>query len=89
MTATLLAAITPDTELLIPVGVLCAFISGLIVSTWRLANFVRGLRDEVNQTWSFRDQERWALQLERENRERNIPIFVPDVKRAPPQHKTE
>ena len=55
--------------------------------TWRAANYardnrdeMRGLREELRTTWSFRDQERWALQLERENRK--LGLFVPDVERA-------
>jgi hypothetical protein len=85
----LLAALTADTQLILPIGLVCALLTTLCIATWRLANFVRDLRDEVRSTWSFRDQEQWALQLERENRHRNIPLFVPDVKHAPKATKEE
>ena len=78
-----LIQITPDTNLALPLGVICTLLSLLIAVTWRLANYVRDVRDELRSTWSFRDQEQWALQLERENRHRNITLYVPAVKRAP------
>lgn len=71
-----------ETPLLLPLGLICTLLSVLIVATWRLANFVRDLRDAVSKAWTFRDQERWALNLERENRSRKIPLYVPDVMRA-------
>lgn len=71
-----------ETPLLLPLGLICTLLSILIVATWRLANFVRDLRDAVSKAWTFRDQERWALSLERENRARKIPLYVPDVVRA-------
>jgi len=80
--------ITAETFLNLPVGILCVLFSGLIGVTWRAANMmrdnrdeIRGLRDDLRTTWSFRDQERWALELERKNRD--LGFFVPDVKRAP------
>ncbi len=76
------AELSAETRLILPIGLLCTLLCGLIGVTWRLANFVRDLSDEVRSTWSFRDQEQWALQLERENRHRNIALYVPDVKRA-------
>lgn len=76
-------SITPETPLLLPIGLLCTLVGLLILATWRLANFIRDLRDEVRNTWSFRDQERWALTMERENRSRGYKVFVPDVVRAP------
>lgn len=82
-----LAALTADTQLILPVGLVCTLLTGLCIATWRLANFVRDLRDEVRSTWSFRDQEQWALQLERENRHRNIALYVPEVKHAPKPDK--
>lgn len=55
----------------------------LVVSTWRLANYLRDMRDEVaairrqmESVWTVNDMERWAIRLERENSRR--PIAVPD-----------
>lgn len=86
----LLAVLTPETELAIPLTALGVLITTLIGVTWRAANYardnrdeMRGLREEMRSTWSLRDQELWVLQLERENRARNIDLFVPDVRRAP------
>lgn len=80
MLATL--AISPETPLLLPLGLICTLLSCLVVATWRLANFIRDLTEAVGKAWTIRDQERWALTLERENRARNIPLYVPDVERA-------
>ena len=80
--------LTADTLFSLPVDILCTLMVALIGVTWRAANFardnrdeLRGLRDELRTTWSFRDQERWALQLERDNRK--LGLFVPNVERAP------
>ena len=86
---TLLAAITPDTELILPLSIVAVLISGLIATTWRLANFARDLRDELRSTWSFRDQELWALQFERENRRLGYSVFVPSVVRNPEREKSD
>ena len=82
--------LTADTQILIPLGVLCAVVASLVVATWRVANALRdnsekmrNLTEELRGTWSFRDQERWALALERENRSRGHALYVPDVRRAP------
>lgn len=75
--------LTPETPLVLPISLLCVLVGVLIGATWRLANYIRDLSDRVSSSWTFRDQERWALNLERENRERGNALFVPDVVRAP------
>lgn len=82
ITAFLAIALTPNTELTLTTGLICTLATGLGFTIWRLANFVRDLRDELRSTWSFRDQEQWALQMERENRARGNAVWVPDVKRS-------
>lgn len=86
----LAVALNADTPLLIPLGLVCVLIGALIGTTWRAANRIRDLTEQlkdmqrdIRASWTFRDQEKWALQLERENRSRGFKVFVPDVKRAP------
>jgi len=92
MNLLLLAQITKDTNLILPLSAVGVLLIGLIGTTWKAANYlrdsrdeIRGLREDLRTTWSFRDQERWALRLERENRK--LGLYVPDVERAPTDEK--
>lgn len=74
--------LSPETQMILPLSLICTLLTLLIITTWRLANFVRDLREAVGKSWTFRDQERWALTMERENRARGFKVWVPDVVRA-------
>lgn len=75
--------LTPETPLVLPISLLCVLVGSLIAVTWRLANYIKALSDRVGSSWTFRDQERWAINLERENRARGNALYVPEVTRAP------
>lgn len=84
-----LAEIAVNTPVVLGLGTLCTIILMLAGAVWRAANFLRdnkeelsALRRDLKEGWTLRDQERWALQLERENRSRNINLFVPNVEKA-------
>lgn len=75
--------LTPDTTVQITLAVAATFAGFIIVATWRLANYMRDMRDEVREirkqmaeVWTVADMERWAVRLERENRKH--PLAVPD-----------
>jgi hypothetical protein len=75
--------ITPDTTLQLTLAVAVPFAGAIIVATWRAANYLRDMRDEVKAiraqmagVWTVNDMERWANRLERENRKH--PLAVPD-----------
>ncbi|WP_404422914.1 hypothetical protein [Nibricoccus sp. IMCC34717] len=59
-------------------------VGALTTAVWRVANFIRDVRDELRgvQTqlkrgWTCSQQERWAHLLERKNR--GLGLFVPSV----------
>ena len=75
--------ITPETVVQVSLYVGLPIASAIIVATWRLANYMRDMRDEVREirkqmcdVWTVSDMERWAVRLERANRQK--PIAVPD-----------
>lgn len=83
------AQITVDSTFTVAVGALFPMLGALVYAVWRAANFVRDnseelrmLRKEIEQAWTLRDQEKWVLHLERENRSRGNSLYVPDVVRA-------
>lgn len=85
----ILANLTTDSTFTVTLGAIFLGTGAIVTAVWRAANFVRdlieqikGLRKELKEAWMLRDQEMWALQLERENRARNNALFVPDVRRA-------
>jgi hypothetical protein len=85
----LLAQLTPDTGLTIPLNAVIPISGLLICATWAVAaglfgirNQLRGLRDDVRESWTRREQERWSAELERENRA--IGLIVPQVPPVPP-----
>ena len=81
-------ALSSETKVKLTVGV---FISCAVTFTsggWWCAMQVAGMREDVRalrqelerssrERWSVRDQERWAFNLERANRDKGI--VVPDV----------
>lgn len=71
--------LSAESEILVPVGVLCTFIGLLVAATWRLSNRLRDLTDAVRGAWSVRDQEHWARALD----DANPNLAVPPVNRAP------
>lgn len=79
----LVAVLSPSSELVVPIGVLCTFIGALVVGTWRLSNRLRDLTDAVRGSWSVRDQEHWAHELD----DANPTLVVPKVMRAPDLNK--
>ena len=88
--------ITPDTPLLLPIGFVCTLLIALLGATFKVANRIRDLTEQlkamqrdIRASWTFRDMEKWALNLERENRSRKIPLYVPDVERAPDEEGKE
>lgn len=75
--------ITPDTVIQVSLYVGLPIAGAIIVATWRLANYMRDMRDEVREirkqmgdVWTVADMERWAVKLERANRTQSI--AVPD-----------
>ncbi len=75
--------ITPDTAVQVSLYVGLPIAAAIIVATWRLANYMRDMRDEVREirkkmcdVWTVSDMERWAVRLERANRPKSI--AVPD-----------
>jgi hypothetical protein len=85
---TILAQFSENTTVTLSVGIGCSIVGALVMATYRVANFIRDVRDEVKglrrdlrETWSRQDQERWSVELERQNR--NIALKVPVVPPAP------
>jgi hypothetical protein len=83
-----LVDITPDTHLSATLAVCATFLVALITATWRVANMLRDVRDQlkgmradIRESWTRREQERWAFELERRNRQ--LPIDVPPVPERP------
>ncbi|HLP23831.1 MAG TPA: hypothetical protein VK139_07305 [Microbacteriaceae bacterium] len=75
--------ITPDTVVQVSLAIGLPLAGGIIIATWRAANYLRDMRDEVAairkqmaSVWTVSDMERWAVKLERANR--NQDISVPD-----------
>lgn len=75
--------LTPDTTLQLTLAAGIAIVGALIVATWRAANYLRDLTEEVKGiraqmagVWTVNDMERWAMRLERENKTQ--PLTVPD-----------
>lgn len=80
---------TPDTTLSLTLTAAGALAGGLIVATWRLANYVRdakeeikGMRELAQAAWTRSQQERWALDLERRNM--GLPLEVPNPREIEP-----
>jgi hypothetical protein len=80
--------ITPNSKVALTLGTAVIFAGSLIGFTWRVANTLSDIRQELSamrrdvsdarrDQWTIRDQERWAFELERTNR--NLPLFVPKV----------
>lgn len=88
-------AINAETPLLLPLGMVCTLLIALVGVVWHAANRIRDLTEQlkdmqrdIRASWTFRDMEKWALNLERENRSRKIQLFVPEVERAPDENKS-
>lgn len=80
-----IAEITPDTVFGVSLAVGLSILIAVIAATWRAANYLRDMRDEVRvirremqETWTCSDMQRWSLRLERDNREPDKPLSVPD-----------
>lgn len=80
-----LAEITPDTVFGVSLAVGLSILIAVIAATWRAANYLRDMRDEVRsirremqETWTCTDMERWSARLERDNRDAGQPLSVPD-----------
>lgn len=80
----LISQLTPETTVTVTLTVGGTITAALVIATWRAANFLRdvrdelkGLRSDVRESWTRREQERWANELERQNRK--LPLKVPPV----------
>jgi predicted Holliday junction resolvase-like endonuclease len=80
-----LSEITPDTVFGVSLAVGLSILIAVIAATWRAANYLRDMRDEVRsirremqETWTCTDMERWSARLERENRDAGKILSVPD-----------
>lgn len=80
---------TPETTLTITIGAAATVVVGLIAATWRLANYVRDAKEEIkglrllaSDAWTRRQQERWALDLEKRNL--RLPLDVPNPRHVEP-----
>lgn len=78
----------PDTEITLALGVVATLVLTLIVATWRAANYLRDVRDEVRDirnklgdVWTVRDQERFAARLRWDNRTQNLQVPEPSEQR--------
>lgn len=79
--------ISPEASLTVTVGLAGAAVVALIGATWRVANVLRDIRDEMKEihgkvdavaqdNWTVRDMERFVAQMKWENRDKNV--MVPD-----------
>jgi len=80
----ILAQMTPDTSFTVTLAVGVPLLCTLIYTTWRVANLLRDVRDElaamrrdIQCSWTRVEHERWAFELERRNIK--IPLYVPPV----------
>jgi hypothetical protein len=80
-----LSEITPDTVFGVSLAVGLSILIAVITATWRAANYLRDMRDEVRsirremqETWTCTDMERWSARLERDNRDAGKTLSVPD-----------
>lgn len=81
--------ITPETAIQVSLLVAIPVTISMIVATWRLANYMRDTLEEIRDIrkqmagfWSVSEMERWAIQLERSNREMKIAVPDPSKIRA-------
>jgi hypothetical protein len=79
-----LAQLSVNTSFTLTLAAAAALVITLIGTTWRVANMLRDVRDEIKgmrcdiqESWTRREQERWAVELERSNR--GLPLNVPPV----------
>lgn len=78
-------SINPNSRLSLTIAGALTLGGFLIASSWRASNYLRDIRDEVadmrrevqamsNDQWSVSDQDRWAYQLEKLNRETGLKV---------------
>jgi hypothetical protein len=71
----------------------CTAAGALTLAVWRVANFIRDVRDEMRgfqaelkRVWTRSEQERWAHLLERKNR--GLRLYVPPISETEDEQNT-